>query len=437
MSRKRILYVLHNHPALARGGSEAYTMQLYEALRDSPEFEPMIIARGTRGTTAPGAHGDGALTQIGNDPNQALLLVEDDQYDKLFLRTSDKAVVTQDLENYLRSRQPDVVHIQHLLYLGCDVISAVRRVLPDTPIVYTLHEYLPICNHYGQMLRTNGHELCLEASPRRCNECFPEFSPQTFFLRERLIKAHFSKVDLFIAPSQFLLDRYVDWGIPPERIRLEEHGFPPANPVPSPPREPRNRFAFFGVLTPFKGVDVLLRAMEQLGEDYDGHVWVHGANYRDQPEGLRRELERLFEATRATVTHAGPYEHADLPRLMAAVDWVVAPSIWWENSPLVIQESFQHGRPVICSNIGGMAEKVEDGVSGLHFNVGDPSSLADTIRAAATTPGLWQRLAGGIPPVRTISDHVGMLTDIYLDLIAQRRGADAQAHALTSGSRAW
>jgi glycosyltransferase involved in cell wall biosynthesis len=437
MSRKRILYVLHNHPALARGGSEAYTMQLYDELRDSPEFEPIMIARGTRGMTAPGAPAGSALRQIGNDPNQSLLLVEDDQYDKLFLRTRDKSLVTQDLEDFLRSREPDVVHIQHLLFLGCDVISAVRRVLPDTPIVYTLHEYLPICNHYGQMLRTNGHELCLEASPRRCNECFPEFSPQTFFLRERLIKAHFSKVDLFIAPSQFLLERYVDWGIPPERIRLEEHGLPAATPVPAPPRAPRNRFAFFGVLTPFKGVDVLLRAMERLGEDFDGHVWIHGANYQDQPEAVRRDLERLFEATHATVTLAGAYEHSDLPQLMADVDWVVVPSIWWENSPLVIQESFQHGRPVICSNIGGMAEKVEDAVSGLHFAVGNAISLADTIRAAATTPGLWERLAGGIPPVRTISDHLEMLTDTYRELIAQRQGAGGQGRALASGSAAW
>ena len=56
---------------------------------------------------------------------------------------------------------------------------------------------------------------------------------------------------------------------------------------------------------------------------------------------------------------------------MAEIDWVVVPSIWWENSPLVIQEAFLHGRPVICSDIGGMAEKVRHGVDGLHFRVGD------------------------------------------------------------------
>ena len=52
-------------------------------------------------------------------------------------------------------------------------------------------------------------------------------------------------------------------------------------------------------------------------------------------------------------------------------DWVVMPSVWWENAPLVIAEAHAHGRPVICSNIGGMAESVRHGVDGLHFPAGD------------------------------------------------------------------
>ena len=54
----------------------------------------------------------------------------------------------------------------------------------------------------------------------------------------------------------------------------------------------------------------------------------------------------------------GSYRSAELPTLMRDVDWAVVPSIWWENSPIVIQESFFHGRPLICSNVGGMAEKI-------------------------------------------------------------------------------
>ena len=78
----------------------------------------------------------------------------------------------------------------------------------------------------------------------------------------------------------------------------------------------------------------------------------------------------------------GAYRAEDLPGLMAAVDWVVVPSIWWENAPLVIQEAFLHRRPVITSAIGGMAEMVRDGVDGLHAPADDPAGLAAVLARA-------------------------------------------------------
>jgi len=101
---------------------------------------------------------------------------------------------------------------------------------------------------------------------------------------------------------------------------------------------------------------------------------------------------------------------------MAGVDWVVVPSIWWENSPLVIQEAFAHRRPVICSNIGGMAEKVRDDVDGLHFKVDDAHSLADTLLRAAHTEGLWERLRESIRPVFPINQAVAAHVALYKSL---------------------
>ena len=117
----------------------------------------------------------------------------------------------------------------------------------------------------------------------------------------------------------------------------------------------------------------------------------------------------------------GRYQPEALPRLMAGVDWVVVPSIWWENSPLVIQEAFLHGRPVICSDIGGMAEKVTDGINGLHFSARDAVSLASTLRRAVTTPELWGSLRAGIPGVYKMEDHLKTLSNLYSELIALKR----------------
>jgi glycosyltransferase involved in cell wall biosynthesis len=103
---------------------------------------------------------------------------------------------------------------------------------------------------------------------------------------------------------------------------------------------------------------------------------------------------------------------------MEAMDWVLVPSRWWENSPLVIQEAFMHGRPVICSDIGGMAEKVSDGVDGLHFRVGDSEDLARVIAQAAGSAQLWRTLTGGINPVYPMRTHVEEMLRVYEELLA-------------------
>jgi glycosyltransferase involved in cell wall biosynthesis len=97
----------------------------------------------------------------------------------------------------------------------------------------------------------------------------------------------------------------------------------------------------------------------------------------------------------------------------------------------VVLESFQHGRPVICSDIGGMSEKVEHGVSGLHFTTGDHESLAETLIRAVETPGLWQELSDGIPPVYDIADHAVIVSDIYKRLLS-RGGKGGRSRALSA-----
>ena len=313
------------------------------------------------------------------------------------------------------AQRPDVVHLQHTHFVGVDLLSQIRRVLPEAKIVYTLHEFLPSCHRDGQMVRTFNSELCGEASPRRCNECFPEISQQSFFLRERFVRGHFENVDLFLAPSAQLMEKYVRWGIEPERIEVEEYGrlAPPVRaPEPSQTKSPTN-IGFFGQLSYFKGAQAMMEAMSLLDEDSNAHLWLHGANLELQTQEFQEEFAARHETLRDRITFRGPYNHAELPKLMADLHWVLVPSIWWENSPLVIQEAFFHRRPVICSDIGGMAEKVRDGVDGIHFRVGDAFSLARTIEAATTSPRLWRSLRERIREPHPMDTHIERLLDIY------------------------
>ena len=98
---------------------------------------------------------------------------------------------------------------------------------------------------------------------------------------------------------------------------------------------------------------------------------------------------------------------------MSDVDWVIVPSSWWENSPLVIQEAFKFGRPVIAADIGGMAEKVTDGKNGLHFRARNPRDLADKITLALTDESLYDRLYDGITAPLSIEESAKEHLDIY------------------------
>jgi glycosyltransferase involved in cell wall biosynthesis len=190
----------------------------------------------------------------------------------------------------------------------------------------------------------------------------------------------------------------------------------------------RNRFAYFGQLSPYKGADILLEAMDLLGSGFDGELWIFGANLEIQNAAFRERFESLLGAERGNVKFFGPYERAAIPKLMARIDWVVVPSIWWETGPITVWEAFQNGRPVISSDIGGMSEKVLDGVNGLHFRTGDAQDLASKIERAAGTPGLWEELHAQVPrhPAHSLAEDVAMTTTIYRELLARRDKAGGE-----------
>src|SRR5947209_9322230 len=318
-----------------------------------------------------------------------------EEYVPLLGTMRSKELYVDEWRKFLRALTPDLVHFQHTHYLGYDILRATRATLPDAPIVYTLHEFIPICHHSGQMVRRfASRELCYAASPRRCNECYPEISPQRFFLRERFVKSAFELVDVFITPSEHARQRYIEWGLPAEKVVHEDYGRFPVVPQPDPPDAGRRgRIGFIGQITPFKGLDVLLEAMKILeAKNVAAELLIYGANLTHQPEPLKRQIATLLSETEQSVRFLGSYVQAQLPTILSGLDWVVVPSIWWETGPLVIHEALMHRRPVICSDIGSMVERITDGANGLLFAVGNPDSLAAAIRRAVSSPELWDRL---------------------------------------------
>ncbi len=145
---------------------------------------------------------------------------------------------------------------------------------------------------------------------------------------------------------------------------------------------------------------------------------VHGANLEVQTGELQQKIKELADPLikKGIVRWVGPYRPDELPKRMAHVDWVVIPSIWWENSPMVIQEAFVHGRPVICSDIGGMAEKVRHGVDGLHVPVGNVLAWGEVFKNAGGYTAEWDKLCAGIKQPIKYVDCAARHQDLHLQV---------------------
>ncbi|WP_431854476.1 glycosyltransferase family 4 protein [Azospirillum sp.] len=425
---KKVLVISHGHPAFSLGGAEVASYNLFQGLHDLPGWESHYLAR-----TAPPItpHGGSALMSLRQKEREVLFYAND--YDHLRCSNRNLPALEQDFVRFARDLQPDVVHFHHFLGMGVESLLALKQALPQVPIVVTFHEYLSICHHHGQMVKTSRNALCYRASPADCTGCFPHIGEAEFFKRELFLKTFLELADFYVSPSHFLIDRYVDWGLPRERFSMIENGLTveevvPPRPLPRGGR--RNRFAFFGQLTEFKGAHVLVEAVSRVSAKVwgeDSALMIFGGNLERQPEAYQKKFLEITEKAGERVRFYGSYRSAELPGLMKDVDWVVMPSIWWENSPVVIQEAFLHGRPMITSNIGGMAEKITHGVDGLHFRNASVEDLVDRLTEVLTTPDLWDRLhmriRRPIDRVECAKRHV----DIYERLLSARSKAAAPA----------
>jgi len=417
----RVLFICHNHPSFHPGGTEIFAHDLFHAMKRDYGVDAMFLGCADR------LHRDrrpGTLFQtVGRSADE--MVMWSGHFDRFNLSQTDLHAMVPEFGDFLRVYKPDVVHFHHVLMVGVEAIFLVRRILPRARIVMTLHDYFPICAHEGQMVTTRDMALCERATPDGCHRCFPKIELDKFVLRRGQIQAMFGLVDQFFAPSEFLRRRYIDWGLPGHKIRVVRNARPEAAPAPVRPLAAEGRrdaFGFFGNVNPFKGVLVALEAAQRLVRQGDSAftLSVHGGMPFQTAE-FRDKVETLARKSAGTVALRGAYGLAELRSLIGAVDWVIVPSVWWENAPLVIQEAFLHRRPVICSDIGGMAEAVRDGVDGLHFRAGDSVDLARTMRRAIDEPGLWERLAGNIAPVPTIGDCAGEHLELYQSLLVEPR----------------
>ena len=412
-----ILVISHAHPDFSIGGAEIAAYNLFASIKAMrPETSVILLARSDLASGAAGA-----ITIRRRDE----YLWRQDMTDWFYLRTAYPNAIYAGFRQFLLTHRPDTIFVHHYAHIGIEMLREIKRTLPQARLVLTLHEFVAICNRNGQMLKATSNRLCYEESPDDCHRCFPAISAENFWLRKHYVQKHFGYVDAFVSPSQFLLDRYVQWGIDPHRSRVIENGQKTYGRPRSSPEMNLGRivFGFFGQITEFKGLDVLLQAVHLLPPALRSQVMVevHGANLDHQGQWLKDLIERLRTplVAEGCLRWAGPYDREGFFGRIRRVDWLIVPSIWWENSPMVIQEAFSCGKPVICSGIGGMAEKVRDGVDGMHFEVANPFDLAEKLAMAIRDPALRDTLAQNIRQPLTYDEAAALY------LLAAEQGAGA------------
>jgi glycosyltransferase involved in cell wall biosynthesis len=408
----RVLLVAHGHPELAPAGAEIVAYELFKALREVEGVKPFFVGR------AHDQYKGERFEYYSGKCDELLIRTEPGD---MFTFSHAGSDLHRDFSFLLNLIKPDVIHFHHYVNLGIELLRICKETCPDARLILTLHEFFAICHNNGQMVKRFASGLCTQASPASCAQCFPDFGPADFTRRERFIKAHFAFVDVFIAPSHFLRARYATWGLDPARIVVIENGTALSRCPDDRPQGVRGtRFGFFGQVTPYKGVIQLMQAFALIAHDErlsrsKAVLRIHAAYLALNSDALQQAVHVLLRRAEGRIEIQGRYTRNELPALMCAVDWVVVPSIWWENSPLVIEEALICRRPVICSNIGGMAEKIRDGLDGFHFPVGDHVSLAELVVAVSSEEKIWNRLQRTMRPARTVAEVARGHLNVYIE----------------------
>ncbi|QYK40368.1 MAG: glycosyltransferase [Paracoccaceae bacterium] len=364
-----------------------------------PDVEATLLA-GIDGRMFPGYGKVGsAITALPDSPNEFLLVGHsfDDFYHTIYDARRNKA-----LRRFLEDVRPDVIHIHHSLWVGLEFLQLARQVLPDVRIIYTLHEYLPICLANGQLYRRHEAAICLDTSPDQCVRCFPDRSVDDFVLRRRGFRRAFALVDHFIAPSEYLRQRFIAWGIAPDRISTIANGHKSCRPTGWVPSHSPGvaTYGFFGQYVDAKGIDVLLQAASTAAREIETRIEIkiHGGNKQYASEPYLKRIEAIMAEMpeNVQVTEAGSYARENVFELMAAVDWMVMPSVWPETFGLVISEAWDARRPILGARAGGITNRIIDGVNGLSFAPGATGQLAGLIVRTAGNAELWTKLSTGV-----------------------------------------
>jgi glycosyltransferase involved in cell wall biosynthesis len=232
--------------------------------------------------------------------------------------------------------------------------------------------------------------------------------------RLEAVRVAWRDVDLFLAPSTFVADRMIEFGLPAHRVVHSPNGMrTDLLQIHRRRGSDRTRFGYVGSIAPHKGVHVLVEAFAKFAArrtDHPVELRIHG-NHAQFPEYVSR-LRAL--AGSARVAFMGEFDNTVASRVYAEMDALVIPSIWWENAPLTLFEARLAGKPVIASDCGSLPGLIDS--HDMLFRNGDTDDLVRCLTAFADRPRLVAATPH-MPPVKTMEHDAREMEQRYEKLL--------------------
>lgn len=366
------------------------------------------------------------------------------------LRSSfDHPLIEENLTNELSTWRPDVLYLVSGYLIGIAPLRAAKKF--GVPTVVMLTDFWFLCPTL-QLVRGDG-SLCAGPEPLECARClydrqrryrwldqsmpgvmqnFWRMASQhpvigqrvdlstrleTLTERKELLRETLSSVDAIVSPTRFVADMHTANRVNAAHITINPYSVALPRPIPA-ESDPILRVGYLGQIVPIKGVHLLVQAFHRLNRSKRrARLTIHGKLEAD-PRYVH-DLKRLAEGD-ADIVFAGAYQRDELARVLSELDVVVVPSIWYENAPQVILESFAAHKPVIGTDVGGIAEVVQHGVNGLLFERKNVADLTRQLQRALDEPGLLARLSNEIPAMRTVDEEMSELFKVFEQVVANQ-----------------
>ena len=352
----------------------------------------------------------------------------------------------------VKESKPDLVHFHHLMKITASAIDVCLD--NNIPTVFTPTDFWIICPMVQLILP--DRQICLgpDASGVNCIRHFvydtqpgfvkavvkaipdniitalsnlsikawwPEkrLSPSLHFLavRKDFVMKWINSLDKVLVPAIFMKNIFVQHGLNNDITHIIPFGLnlkPFQNiPLKSPPET--LTFGFIGTLSEIKGAHILLEAIKRIPREFEFGVKIYGKFEEEQHPAYTAKLKRLAENDKR-IEFCGTFPNEEIGKIFSGLDALIVPSIWYENTPLVIYSAHAAGVPVIGTNLGGISEVVHHEKNGLLFEKGDSTGLSELMKMVIEDRSLLDRLAKNLDPPQSISTYVDRLEEVYREI---------------------